>query len=33
VALELADFLDGCVGGGESIRSRWDAEGIDLDTA
>lgn len=28
---ELSDFLDERVGGGESIQSRWGAEGIPLD--
>ncbi len=26
----LTDFLDGCVGGGRSIGSRWASEGLDL---
>ena len=27
----LSDFLDGCVGGGKSIMSRWRAEGLELE--
>lgn len=27
---QLSDFLDGCVGGGRSIRSRWQAEDEDF---